>query len=303
MKWSAERCTRWVVADTDDAQGEEKEARKAAREEREERRRVGDESVDAEELRHDESREAARRSAARGGTTATTRAGTTTTRACRGADGVLEEEEGAAIDPEDDAILLRLYQRKVGPLRGAGKQPLQYEHLFVDEAQGPLAHRALGADGRTSQDRSVTLAGDTAQRLLMDNGFSDWKGVLRDLGLAHVEVEPLRIGYRSTSRCSLRARGARPLADPEPPLATRHGAPVEFHSFGDVARPWRSSARPCASSPSRSRARTWPCSPATPSAPASSTRPLARAEVPRSRSSPTRTSASSPASRSPTSGR
>jgi hypothetical protein len=50
----------------------------------------------------------------------------------------------------------------------------------------------------TSDDRCVTLAGDTSQRLLMDNGFTDWRGVLKDLGLAGVEVEPLRIGYRST---------------------------------------------------------------------------------------------------------
>ena len=52
--------------------------------------------------------------------------------------------------------------------------------------------------GVASHDCSVTLAGDIAQRLMMDNGFSDWSGVLRDLGLSGVEVEPLRIGYRST---------------------------------------------------------------------------------------------------------
>jgi hypothetical protein len=30
---------------------------------------------------------------------------------------------------------MRLYQVKRGPLRGPAKQPLSYEHVFVDEAQ------------------------------------------------------------------------------------------------------------------------------------------------------------------------
>ena len=81
----------------------------------------------------------------------------------------------------------------------------------------------------------MTLAGDTAQRLLMDNGFSDWKGVLKDLALDTVEVEPLKIGYRSTMEVLAFARAVLgPLADPDPPLATRQGAPVEYHGFGDV---------------------------------------------------------------------
>ncbi|MBN8462625.1 MAG: ATP-binding domain-containing protein, partial [Dechloromonas sp.] len=150
-------------------------------------------------------------------------------------DGRVEDETFEAIDYEDDALLMRLYQRKRGPLRGQGKQPLEYEHLFVDEAQDLSPVELAVLVEIAGADRSVTLAGDTAQRLLMDNGFSDWKGVLRELALDTVEVEPLKIGYRSTMEVLAFARDVLGhLADPEPPLATRQGAPVEFHGFGDA---------------------------------------------------------------------
>jgi DNA helicase-2/ATP-dependent DNA helicase PcrA len=152
-----------------------------------------------------------------------------------GADGVVEDSDPPVIDVEDDALFVRLYQVKRGPLRASAKQPLRYEHIFIDEAQDLSPVELAVVMGTSSEDRSVTLAGDTAQRLLMDNGFSDWRGVLRDLGLQGVEVEPLRIGYRSTLEVLAFARAVLgPLADPEPPLATRHGAPVELHTFPDV---------------------------------------------------------------------
>jgi DNA helicase-2/ATP-dependent DNA helicase PcrA len=66
----------------------------------------------------------------------------------------------------------------------------------------------------------------------MDSGFRDWKDVLIDLGLSHVEIEPLRIAYRSTREVLEVARAVLgPLADPVPPVAPRTGAPVEHHHF------------------------------------------------------------------------
>jgi DNA helicase-2/ATP-dependent DNA helicase PcrA len=47
-----------------------------------------------------------------------------------------------------------------------------------------------------------------------------------------VQVEPLRIAYRSTREILEVARFAMgPLADPDPPVAPRSGAPVEAHLF------------------------------------------------------------------------
>jgi DNA helicase II / ATP-dependent DNA helicase PcrA len=150
-------------------------------------------------------------------------------------------DETTSLDREDDTLLLRLHQKLKGPLmRGAKSQEaLIYEHILVDEAQdySPV-ELALVLD-MLSPGRSITLAGDTAQRLLMDNGFSDWRTVLADLGLSHVEIEPLRLGYRSTQEITDVAHSVLgKLASEEKGIAVRSGAPVELFQFahsGDAA--------------------------------------------------------------------
>jgi DNA helicase-2/ATP-dependent DNA helicase PcrA len=149
-----------------------------------------------------------------------------------GIDGVVLEEF-AALDREDDTLLLRLVQKLRGPLlRPGGKEALVYEHVLIDEAQDLSPVELAVVLGTVSKGQSVTLAGDVAQRLHMNNGFSTWKGVLGELGLAHVQVEPLRISYRSTEPILEFSRAVLgPLADPEAPQATRGGAPVELFRF------------------------------------------------------------------------
>jgi len=148
-----------------------------------------------------------------------------------GIDGRFDDEvEQATLDREDDTILLRLVQR----LRGAlgRREPLRYEHLFVDEAQDLSPVELSVLLETTTRRRSVTLAGDTAQRLHMDNGFSDWRGVLEDLGMAHVQIEPLRLTYRSTHE--IMAFAANVLGDLGAGRdweAPRRGAPVELFRF------------------------------------------------------------------------
>ena len=120
-------------------------------------------------------------------------------------------------------------------------------HLFVDEAQDLSPMKLAALIGRTTpkdaqaraeggrQVPSVTLAGDTAQRLFLDNGFGDWRAVLGHLGLAHVAVEPLRIAYRSTREILELARFAMgPLPIDVPPEANRSGAKVEAFRFSAV---------------------------------------------------------------------
>lgn len=146
-------------------------------------------------------------------------------------DRPVDVDERAMLDPEDDALLLRAYQIIKGELK-KGKAPLVYEHLFVDEAQDLAPIDLAVLLGVVSERKSVTLAGDTAQRLFMDSGFRDWSRVLNDLGLSSVNIEPLRIAYRSTREVLQFARHVLgPLADPTPPVAPRTGAPVEHHPF------------------------------------------------------------------------
>lgn len=148
-----------------------------------------------------------------------------------GADGMEVEERVARLDPEDDALLLRLHQILCGPLK-KGKTPIVYEHVFVDEAQDLAPVEMAVLLDTLSQRRSITFAGDTSQKLYLDNGFRDWRTTLDDLGLPSTEIEPLRIAYRSTREVMEFAREVLgPLADPTPPVAPRSGAPVEAHAF------------------------------------------------------------------------
>jgi DNA helicase-2/ATP-dependent DNA helicase PcrA len=158
----------------------------------------------------------------------------------QGIDGVAVDDE-IVLDREDDTILLLLHQKLRGPLlRGSkAREALIYEHILVDEAQDYSPVELAVLLNTVSSGRSVTLAGDTAQRVLLDNGFSDWNTVLGELGLSHVEIEPLRLSYRSTQEIidlSLAVLG--PLAPEHPGTAVRHGAPVELFQFahsGDAA--------------------------------------------------------------------
>jgi len=143
-----------------------------------------------------------------------------------------EEEEPALLDREDDTLLLRLVQRLWGPLM-RGKERLAYEHVLVDEAQDLSPVELAVVVETASRHQSITLAGDVAQRLMMDNGFTGWKDVLGRLGLDHVEVEPLRITYRSTAQIIEFARDVLgPLRNEEENEAPRQGVPVELFEFG-----------------------------------------------------------------------
>ncbi|MBX3181752.1 MAG: ATP-binding domain-containing protein [Polyangiaceae bacterium] len=144
-----------------------------------------------------------------------------------------EVEEVAKLDREDDTLLLYLVQQLRGPLlRGKGGDALVYEHALIDEAQDLSPVELSVLIGTVSRARSVTLAGDVAQRLHMDNGFKSWEDTLAQLHLDHVEVEPLKLSYRSTREVLEFAREVLgPLASAEEPVATRAGAKVELFRF------------------------------------------------------------------------
>jgi DNA helicase-2/ATP-dependent DNA helicase PcrA len=153
-----------------------------------------------------------------------------------GVDGLHVEDDTARgrFDEHDDALLLRLTQLKHGglPIPGSSKT-LHYEHVVVDEAQDLSPTDVAVLKGAMSSRESMTLAGDTAQKLVFDNGFTDWKDLMADVGVSGVEMEPLRISYRSTREIMGFARHVLgPLADPIEPVATRSGAPVEPFVFG-----------------------------------------------------------------------
>ena len=143
-------------------------------------------------------------------------------------------------DEEDDPLLLRLLQLKRGGLTTRDGHSTTYNHIAVDEAQDRSAIEVkvlletTPAQGGDPAARSVTIAGDTAQRLVFDNGFVDWGDLLERTGFP-AAVHELHLSYRSTAEVMDLAREILgPELAPKKELIARSGAPVELHEFGDI---------------------------------------------------------------------
>jgi DNA helicase II / ATP-dependent DNA helicase PcrA len=144
-----------------------------------------------------------------------------------------DAESTQVVDAEDEAILLYLYQLRVGPLRATRRTPLSLAHLVVDEVQDFAAIEVAVLLGCLDEARSATLAGDTAQQVAAYGGFTSWKGFLEQLGLEGAELRTLQVSYRSTNEIIDFAR--RVLGTPAdveaPPGTLRSGPPVELLRF------------------------------------------------------------------------
>ena len=144
--------------------------------------------------------------------------------------------ESPTIDSEDRALLLRVWQVFRGPVTDVDGGAIRLAHLFVDEIQdaNPVALRVLLE--LTGAERSITLAGDVAQRTLEEDDDAepfDWVTLLQDLGIEAGEaLSPLKVSYRSTAEITHFARAVLgPLAHDEIPETTRSGPPVELFRF------------------------------------------------------------------------
>ncbi len=141
----------------------------------------------------------------------------------------------AELDPEDDAILLRAWQLRVGAIPAGPQRPLMYRHIAIDEVQdfSPVEVQVLMGclDGR----QSITLAGDTQQHVVQDGGFTSWAAFFKDLGLQGTEVSTLVISYRCSHEIATFAVAllGNLREDMSPPMTTRSGPPVEFFRFTD----------------------------------------------------------------------
>jgi DNA helicase-2/ATP-dependent DNA helicase PcrA len=153
-----------------------------------------------------------------------------------------DEHPAGRFDREDDPILLRLVQLKRGGLFTDRGNETTYQHVAVDEVQDRSAIELevlLEAAARSNPDdpasRSITLAGDMAQRVVFDNNIESWGQLLECAGLCGTAVNPLRISYRSTAEVMQLARQILgPDLDAADPLIARTGAPVELHELGDI---------------------------------------------------------------------
>jgi len=146
-----------------------------------------------------------------------------------------ERGSEAELDPEDDALLLRAWQLRVGPLPAKNAPLLRYRHVAVDEVQdfSPLEIQILL--GCLDQRKSITLAGDTQQHLLENTGFTSWATFFSQLGLHGAEVNTLEVSYRCSRQVATFAAGVLgPLLEDDTPLRTvREGPTVELFRFAD----------------------------------------------------------------------
>lgn len=145
-----------------------------------------------------------------------------------------DEEADAGLDPEDDALLLRAWQRRIGSLVSRAKRPIRYRHIVIDEVQdfAPVEVRALL--GCMPKESSITLAGDTQQHLMEHSGFTSWTGFFKELGLGGAEIETLRVSYRSSQQVMDFATSLLgDLREDEKVVTTRSGPPVELFRLTD----------------------------------------------------------------------
>ncbi|MBN92601.1 MAG: DNA helicase UvrD [Deltaproteobacteria bacterium] len=148
------------------------------------------------------------------------------------------EDDGPKLllDAEDDPLLLRLYQLRIGPLpvRGRSGKPIRLAHLVVDEVQdlSPLEVRVLM--DCLDHKQSLTLAGDTQQHVLQEAGFADWEAFFDQLGVKGSSVNTLKVAYRSTAQIVEFGRKVLgDLAEDEAPSVVREGEPVELLNFAN----------------------------------------------------------------------
>jgi len=145
-----------------------------------------------------------------------------------------ESNADAGLDPEDDALLLRAWQLRVGKLMGRSQRPLAYLHVVIDEVQdfAPLEVRVLLES--LQYEAGITLAGDTQQHLMEHSGFTSWPAFFRGLGLEGAEIETLRVSYRSSAEVMQFATSLLgELQEDERVEATRWGPPVELFRWTD----------------------------------------------------------------------
>jgi DNA helicase II / ATP-dependent DNA helicase PcrA len=157
-----------------------------------------------------------------------------------GVDGKsIDSEQGLrqCLDTEDCMIILRCTQLINGlPAKSRTGKVLRYEHIMVDEAQdlSPVALQVLCAC--TTANSPITLAGDTAQRIVFNNGFNHWQEMIPYLPKKTMILPPLTVSYRSTFEIMGLARYV--LGDLKHDWSTRdikHGKAVAYMHFTQLA--------------------------------------------------------------------
>lgn len=134
-------------------------------------------------------------------------------------------------DYQDDTLLLHLIYADHGHYPGKSPGVLSIlDHIVVDEAQdfGVMEIRALL--GALNHEKTVTIVGDIAQKIVLGRNFNSWEEVLRDAGFQNTTPIALAVSHRSTVEIMQLAGELRTdTATQNVPLrAVRHGPTPSF---------------------------------------------------------------------------
>lgn len=147
-----------------------------------------------------------------------------------------DRNNSSELDQEDDALLLRAWQLRVGPLTSRGRRPIRLRHAVIDEVQdfSPLEVQVIL--GCMRRGCGLTLAGDTQQHVMQHSGFTSWQDFFDHLGVSGTEIETLKISYRSSQEIVSFAHSVLgELREEEVvPRTMRTGPPVELFTFSDA---------------------------------------------------------------------
>jgi len=107
--------------------------------------------------------------------------------------------KGRQRDQQDDSVLLNLVYAREGHYPCRSKKALNLcDHIVIDEAQdfGVVEVRALL--NALDVDRTVTIVGDVAQKIVMNRHFRSWEELLREAGFVDTQPIELNVSHRST---------------------------------------------------------------------------------------------------------
>jgi len=103
-------------------------------------------------------------------------------------------------DRQDDSVILNLVYAREGhyPCKTSGKLNV-CDHIVIDEAQdfGVVDIRALL--NALNVDKTVTIVGDLAQKIVMNRHFGSWRELLEEAGFSDTTPIELNVSHRTTA--------------------------------------------------------------------------------------------------------
>ena len=144
------------------------------------------------------------------------------------------KKNNCMLSPEDDALLLRAWQGRIGALKTRKGRPLRYKHIALDEVQDftPLEVQLLV--DCLDQNNCITLAGDTAQSIANHGGTTSWVSFFERLGVDGTSVNTLRVSYRCSHQVASFGRAILgDMAETAPAVTLRDGPEVELFQLSD----------------------------------------------------------------------